>query len=340
MLTFVSEMKDLELLAKYLLLPRNVVLLSHRNPDGDAIGSCLALSYFLQSKGHVSKVILPSEYPLAFEWMHQSNQILIYDLNPLDSEKAVEAADLIICLDFNSLDRIDKLGLKVLASSAPKIMIDHHLDPEPFADLVFSEVEMSSTCEIVYHLITGLNQSKLLQKEIIESLYTGIMTDTGSFHHNTSDRIFEILADFKRQGLNDSNIQELVLNSQPDKYLQLLGHCLHNRMELFPEQGFGLIYLTKDDYKNYDIRRGDTEGIINYLMMLKSIRVGALVMNQPSIVKLSMRSKAEFSVQKICRENFNGGGHRNASGGYSKLNLEDTLRKLKEVMGVLKTVNS
>ncbi|MEO6691843.1 MAG: DHH family phosphoesterase [Saprospiraceae bacterium] len=333
-------MKDLQALADLLAKPKNVVLLSHRNPDGDAIGSCLALSYYLQSKGHLTKVILPSEFPVCFEWMSQSNEVLIHDLSPNESEKAVEKADLIFCLDFNALDRIDKLGVKVHLSKVPKVMIDHHLDPEPFADLVFSDTSASSTCEVVYQIILALSQSNSLSKEMIEALYTGIMTDTGSFHHSTSETLFNICAEFKRQGLNDTLIQELVLNSQAEKYLYLLGHCLHNRMELYPEQNFGLIYLTKEDYKKYDIRRGDTEGIINYIMMLKNVKVGALIMNQPSIVKLSLRSKGNISVQQICKEYFNGGGHKNASGGYSKNTLEETLRKLKEVMGVLSTVIS
>ncbi|MEP7195625.1 MAG: DHH family phosphoesterase [Saprospiraceae bacterium] len=333
-------MKDLTAFSDLLLAPKRIVLLSHRNPDGDAIGSCLALSYFLKSKGHSVQIIFPSEFPACFEWMLESDKILICDISQSECEKAIEKAELIILLDFNSLDRIDKLGVKVLAAKVPKVMIDHHLDPEPVADLIFSETEASSTCEIVYSIIVELTQSSELSKEMIEALYTGIMTDTGSFHHSTSENVFSICAEFKRQGLNDTLIQELVMNSQADKYLLLLGHCLHNRMELFPDREFGLIYLSKEDYKNFDIRRGDTEGIINYLMMLKNVKVGALVMNQPSIVKLSLRSKGNISVQAICKEHFNGGGHRNASGGYSKLNLDETLSKLKEVMGVQTVVNS
>ena len=333
-------MQDLSKLGQLLNFPKSIVLLSHRNPDGDAIGSALGLSYYLQQRGHRTRCIFPSEYPTSFEWMHQAQDILIHDLSPAESEKAVEEAELIFCLDFNSLDRIDRLGLKVLASSSPKVMIDHHLDPESFADLVFSDTGYSSTSEIIYHVITGLSGSDALNKDIMEALYTGIMTDTGSFHHSTSGRVFSICADFKQRGLDDTRIQELVLNSLPDKYLQLLGHCLYNRMELYPEKSFGLMYLTKEDYRKYDIRRGDTEGIINYLMMLKSVRIGALVMNQPSIIKLSMRSKGNASVQKICREHFGGGGHLNASGGFSKASLEDTLSKLREIMGVTKIVNT
>lgn len=333
-------MIDLDKLSQLLNLPKRIVLLSHRNPDGDAIGSVLGMSYYLQRLGHQTKCILPSEYPVFFEWMRQAQDILIYDLSAAECEKAVESAELIFCMDFNSLDRIDRLGIKVLGSAAPKVMVDHHLDPEPFADFVFSDPGYSSTSEMVYHLITGMGGSEVLTSEVMEVLYTGIMTDTGSFHHGTSERVFNICAEFKRRGLDDSRIQELVLNSQPDKYLQLLGHCLYNRMELYPEKSFGLMYLTKEDYRNYDIKRGDTEGIINYLMMLRSVKVGALVMNQPSIIKLSMRSKGDISVQKICREHFGGGGHKNASGGFSKSTLDETLKKLREIMGVDKTVNT
>ncbi|MCC6815920.1 MAG: bifunctional oligoribonuclease/PAP phosphatase NrnA [Saprospiraceae bacterium] len=333
-------MVDLQAFSELIGSPKRIVLISHRNPDGDAMGSSLALSYYLQSTGHTTNVVFPSEYPLAFEWMMEADRSIIYDLTHDEAEKAIETAELIICLDFNSLERIDKLSTKVMESKKIKVMIDHHLDPEPFADLYFSVTSASSTCEIVYDMITEMSGIKALTKPIIEALYTGIMTDTGSFHHGTSEKVFNICSLFKNLGLKDTRIQELVLNSQPDKYLHLLGHCLFNRMEIYPQQNFGLIYLTKEDYKKYDIRRGDTEGIINYLMMLKNVKIGALVMNQPSIVKISMRSKGDFSVQEICKQFFNGGGHRNASGGSWKNGLEDCLLKLKAVMGVSETVNS
>ncbi|MBK6546188.1 MAG: DHH family phosphoesterase [Saprospiraceae bacterium] len=325
-------MEQLPQLKSLLAIPKSCVILSHRNPDGDALGSSLALSLFLQSMNHQVRVIFPSDFPVNFEWMPQTEEILIFDMNQKLVEETIKSADLIFCLDFNSLDRIDRIAPFILERNVPKVMIDHHIDPEPFADLVFSYDTLSSTSEIIYDLIREINPAKLKSKLILECLYTGLMTDTGSFHHATSPKVFQMMAEMKSNGLDDTRIQELVNNSQPDKYLRLLGHCLHNRMELIPEHQFGLIYLTKEDYRNYDIRRGDTEGIINYLMMLKSIRIGALVMNQPTIVKLSLRSKGDYSVQQVCRQHFNGGGHRNASGGSSKSSLEDTLQKLKEVI--------
>ncbi|MBK9107824.1 MAG: DHH family phosphoesterase [Saprospiraceae bacterium] len=324
----ISQLKDL------IQSPKNCVILSHRNPDGDALGSSLGLSLFLQQFKHNVKVIFPSEYPVNFEWMPQTAEVLIYDLNPKVVEQTIQNADLIFCLDFNSLERIDKMAMMVTQRNVPKIMIDHHIDPEPFADIQFSNEQASSTSEMVYDIIRTIQSDKIVSNLIVDCLYTGIMTDTGSFHHATSAKVFQILAEFKSLGLNDTRIQELVNNSQPEKYLKLLGHCLHNRMELFPEQEFGLIWLSKEDYRTFDIKRGDTEGIINYLMMLKNVRVGALVMNQPNIVKLSLRSKGDFSVQQLCKQHFNGGGHKNASGGYSKSGLEEAIVKLKQAMGV------
>jgi phosphoesterase RecJ-like protein len=325
-------MEQLPQLKALLNVPKTCVILSHRNPDGDALGSSLALSLYLQSLNHKTRVLFPSEYPVNYEWMPQSEEIIIYDLNQKLAEETIKSADLIFCLDFNSLERIDRMAAMIMERKVPKIMIDHHIDPEPFADLVFSEVSSSSTSEIIYDLIKAISPDIRLSAILMDCIYTGLMTDTGSFHHATSPKVFTMMADLKRQGLDDTRIQELVNNSLPDKYLKLLGHCLFNRMELIPESQFGLIYLTKEDYRNYDIRRGDTEGIINYLMMLKSVRIGALVMNQPTIVKLSLRSKGDFSVQQICSKYFNGGGHRNASGGSSKLSLEDTIIKLKDVV--------
>ena len=332
-------MEGISELSALLAFPKQIAIISHRNPDGDALGSSLALSLYLQSVGHSVKVIMPSDYPINFEWMPQSEEIIIFDTNQVLAEKSVKEAEIIFCLDFNSLERIDKLGLIVLSSTAAKIMVDHHLDPEPFADIIFSRESSSSTAEIIYEILIALGAKLPLSKLVIDCLYAGIMTDTGSFHHATSTNVFKICGELKEQGLDDTRIQELVHNSQPDKYLKLLGHCLHNRLELYPESKFGLIYLTREDYRNYDIQRGDTEGIINYLMMLKSVHVGALVTNQPSIIKLSLRSKGDFSVQRICKEHFNGGGQRNASGGSSKQTLEETINKLKEVVPKYMFVN-
>ncbi len=326
------RMEEINQLKGWLEIPKKCVILSHRNPDGDAMGSSLGLALYLQEQRHEARVIFPSEYPANFEWMPLSEEIIIYDLMPKLAEDTLRAAEIVFCLDFNSLERIDKLGLIVNDLKVPKILIDHHLDPEPFADMAFSDISVSSTSELVYDIVKKINHNKVPSPLIMQCLYAGIMTDTGSFHHSTSAKLFNIMAEMKTYGLDDTRIQELVNNNQPDKYLRLLGHCLHNRMELYPDWKFGLIYLTKDDYRDFDIRRGDTEGIINYLMMLKSVQIAALVMNQPTIIKLSLRSKGNINVQQICARHFNGGGHRNASGGSSKTTLSETIKTLKEII--------
>lgn len=324
-----DNIDDLKLLLE---LPKRISILSHRNPDGDAIGSCLALGIFLKSLNHRVDIILPSEYPSYFEWMPQSEEILIYDLSPAQSEESIRKSDIIFLLDFNSLDRIDKIGITVNESKSTKVMIDHHIDPEPIADFIYSDTSASSSSELVFEFIYLISNQVKNARLIHDCLYVGIMTDTGSFHHSTSSKVFRIVADMKAQGLDDTRIQELVLNSHQDKYLRLLGHCLHNRMEIIPELQCGIIALTRDDYKSFEIQRGDTEGIINYIMMLKSVKIAALIMNQPNIVKLSIRSKGDISVQALCRDHFNGGGHRNAAGGSSKVSLDETIKKLKEVI--------
>ncbi|MBK9272013.1 MAG: DHH family phosphoesterase [Saprospiraceae bacterium] len=327
----ILDQNELSAFFEHIGFPKDIVILSHRNPDGDAMGSSLALSSFLMSLSHRVHVLMPSEYPEVFEWMPGAKDVVVYDLQPKECEILIAKAELIFCLDFNSLDRIDKMGQMLNESSVPIIMIDHHLDPEPFASIQFSMTELSSTSEIVYHILKAFSSESVKRKTILDCLYTGILTDTGSFHHATSVELFQLMSEMKSYGLDDTLIQELVHNSLPDKYLKLLGHCLYNRMELIPEWKLGIIHLTREDYRLFDIRRGDTEGIINYLMMLKSVRVGILIMNQPNIVKISMRSKGDFSVQQICKEHFNGGGHRNASGGYWKKSLEEAIAKMKEV---------
>ncbi len=327
----ISEIKHL------LTIPKYIVITSHRNPDGDAIGSSLGLYHYLNQLGHTVRMILPSDYPPAFAWMHGINDIIIFDLDPDASKQAIAYADVIFCLDYNALDRVDKVG-ELIADrpTAVKIMIDHHLDPEPFMDYSLSDTTASSTCELVYDFITLLGDTKRLNPIIGECLYTGIVTDTGSFKYATSAKLFRTVAALKELGIDDYYVQDAIFNSLVAKNLRLLGHCLHNRMEILPEYKTGIISLTKQDYVDFDIQRGDTEGIVNYLLMLREIKIAALITEQPTIVKFSLRSKGDFSVQEICRKHFNGGGHKNASGGHLHISLHGAIRKFKEVLPVYK----
>ena len=325
--------KKLVAVKKILSSPKKIVITSHRNPDGDAMGSSLGLQLFLDQFGHDTTVVLPSDYPEFVAWMKGSERILIHDSTPEIANKKLKAADIIFVLDYNGLDRVDKMG-EVIGSltDTTKIMIDHHLYPEDFCDYTFSDTSASSTCEMVYEFIIGLEEQEKLTIPLGECLYSGILTDTGSFKYSTSSKLFRVVAGLKDMGVDDTKLQNLLFNSLPEKNLRLLGYCLNNCMEILPEYKTGIISLTKDDYEHFDIQRGDTEGIVNYLLMMKEIKLAAFITEQPTIVKISLRSKGDFSVQEIAKKHFRGGGHKNASGGASFKGLRSTINKFKKVL--------
>ncbi len=325
-------LEDIDKLKAYLSLPREIVIVSHRNPDGDAIGSSLGLSLYLKRKRHNVKIIFPSEFPDVFDYLPESNDILIHDNEPNQCDEVLDKTDLVFCLDFNSLDRIDRLGEKLHTHKSVKVMIDHHIDPEPFPEYMLSDVTASSTSELVFDFIEMLGDKKMIDPIIGECLYTGIITDTGSFRFSTSAKLFRIVAQLKEIGVDDKRLQDFIFNSMPLKNMELLGHCLNNRMEVIEEYGVGIIVLNKYDYKNFDIQRGDTEGIVNYLLMMRKVRLGAFITQQPNIIKLSLRSKGDLSVQQIARDHFKGGGHKNASGGSFHGPLKGAIEKFKSVL--------
>ncbi len=325
-------MENIIELKNILSYPKDIVIISHRNPDGDAIGSSMAFRYFLESFGHVVKVVYPSDYPNTFEFIKGIDECLIYDNDPDKVEELIKKADIISCLDFNSLDRIDKMGLMVSESKAKKILIDHHLDPEPFSDFELSETSASSTCELVYKFIQLMDEDRKLNTFISELLFIGLITDTGSFKYSTNPYTYEVASSLKSKGADDYKIQDLIHNTMTTKQIALLGHCLANRLEIIPEYGAGIITLSKQDYADFDIGRGDTEGIVNYILMMQGMNVAAFITEQPTIVKLSLRSKGDISVQDMARKYFNGGGHKNASGGALYSKLDSVVEKFKTVL--------
>ena len=325
-------MENVHELKSLLAVPRDVLITTHRNPDGDAVGASLALYHYLNKNGHTVRIVTPSEYPDFLSWMPEAGKIIVYDVDPETAEKVVRRSSLLFCLDFNSLERIDKVGELIAPLRVPKVMIDHHLYPEPFADFVFSDTTASSTCEMIYEFIEKMGDRNLLDRRIGECLFTGILTDTGSFKYSTSPKLFRIVAELLELGVDDYMLQDLIFNSMQEKQLRLLGHCLYNRMEILDEFNTGIITLTKEDYAAFDIQRGDTEGIVNYLLKIKKVKLAAFITEQPTIVKISLRSKGDFSVQEIARKHFKGGGHRNAAGGASFQNLRSTVRRFKAIL--------
>lgn len=325
---------DIKELQAFFSTPQDVVIITHRNPDGDALGSSLAWAAILRKMHHSVTVMTPSEYPTVFEWMQGCKDILIHDIEPEACELGIDRASVICCLDFNGLDRVDKLGKYINECKDRKklLLVDHHLDPEPFADVIYSDITASSTCQMIYKLTQMLDWGKYLDKDIAGSLYTGIITDTGSFHHGTSSSLFEVCSKIIEYGFDAQGIHDNIFQNQTEKQMQLLGHCLYKRMEILPEIKTGIITLTKEDYKKYEIARGDTEGIVNYLMKIKEVEVAAFITQQPTIIKFSFRSKGDISVQELARDHFNGGGHKNASGGSMYSSLETAIEKFKRVV--------
>ena len=317
-------------------LPHNVAIFSHRNPDGDAIGSALALRHYLEQYGHKVHVMFPSDFPEEFETLPGAGECLIWDISTEECKQVLNKKDLVFLLDFNAWNRIDKLGEYAKHLSAKVVMIDHHLYPDPIADFVFSDPDASSTCELIYRFIMGMGDAQKLNPKVGECIFTGLITDTGSFRHATNPLVYRIAADLVERGVNDTAVQDRIFNSQKEKNLRLLGHCLINRMELLPEYKTGIIWLTKRDYEEYQIQRGDTEGIVNYLLTLREVRLAIFVHNQPTVVKLSLRSKGNLDVQEMCRTHFNGGGHKNASGAHSYDSLKATIDKIKEILPLYK----
>ena len=328
------EVEVVESLYHLVRQPSRVVIVTHKNPDGDALGSSLALGAVLNKLMHNVTVVLPNDFPPLFNFLPGIDKVIIGEMNPELAVAAFEKADIIFCLDFNALDRIDRFGLDVMASKAVKILIDHHIDPEPFADYIMSKTEASSTAELVYDFLVEQKLEGYIDVQIAEALYTGILMDTGSFRYATNPHVFEVAAALKRLGMDDYMLQIRLFNSMTEKQLRLLGHCLANRMELMSEYQAGIIWLDKDDYKNWAIGRGDTEGIVNYILMVRNMKMAIFVSEQQNVTKLSFRSKGNINVQEICHQYFNGGGHRNASGGQIKASVQETIARVKEIIPI------
>lgn len=325
-------MEEIKQISTFLQTPKNIAIFSHRNPDGDAIGSSLALAGILKERFHNVKILVPSEFPEELNWLRGSQEIIVYDRTPELAIQRVKESDLYFCLDFNSLDRIDKLGEPLLDTTKPIITIDHHLYPDPFSTVLISRNDVSSTCELVYLTLMDLGWTNNMNRNVSEALLTGIITDTGSFMYSIGAETFKVVDAIISKGADIQFVQDQLNNHIKEKKLRLLGHCLSNRMQIWPESKSGLIYLTKKDYADFTINRGDTEGIVNYLLRLDEIHLACFITEQPNIIKISLRSKGNFSVEKMAKTYFKGGGHKNAAGGSAFGRLKDTIDLLEKAI--------
>ncbi|MFT4062914.1 MAG: bifunctional oligoribonuclease/PAP phosphatase NrnA [Edaphocola sp.] len=327
-------MKNIKDVLPLLAEPRNIFITMHHKPDGDALGATLALYHFLIQCGHKPTVVSPSEVPDFLAWMPGIDKVLNYEAEPKQCAAVLAAADFIFCLDFNRLDRIKSMEPLLRSAGQPKILIDHHLQPELEAFAYgTSQPEKSSTCEMVYDFILSANGAEKINIPVAQCLYTGVMTDTGSFRFAiTTASVHEMLAFLKRRGLEHSIIHQHIYDSWSANRIKFMGYLLYRKMEIFPQQGVGLITLTLEEQQRFKVATGDTEGIVNYPLSIAGINMAIMLTEKKDEVRMSFRSKGDIDVATFAGTYFNGGGHFNAAGGRSNLGLEQTLSQLKELL--------
>lgn len=310
---------------------QKIVLVTHLSPDGDAMGSSLGLYHYLQDLGKEVRVVVPNAFPYFLKWMNGAKDIVVNTYIPTVAEALIKNADLIFCLDFNTLKRIGALGELVEQSSAKKILIDHHLDPDEDFDVVISYPKISSTSEIVFRLITQLGDFERITSTVAECIYTGMMTDTGGFTYNSNDpEIFEIISMLLKKGVDRDHIYREVFNNYSEQRFRLLGFTLSQRMKIYPERKASLIYLSLEDQKQFNLTKGDTEGFVNYPLSIKGVLFSVFIREDDELTKVSLRSQGDFPCNKFAADFFNGGGHLNASGGEFYGSVEDAISLFEE----------
>ena len=331
-------LKGIEDLKTFLEKPRNIVVVGHRNPDGDAMGSTIALSKYLQKKGHTATVVVPNEYPEFLHWLPGSDATYRFDWQNSQSQRAIQNSDIIFLLDFNALHRVG-FDMQQTLEKYPNdfAMIDHHQQPDDVT-YMYSDTEICSTCQMVYQFIEMMHDVALIDADIATCLYTGIMTDTGSFRfRSTTSHTHRIIADLIDKGAQNDRIHNNVYDANSYGRLLLLGQSLSN-LQILPEYKTAFITLTDEEKKQFDFQKGDTEGVVNYALSLKGIIFAAIFIEdkEQNIIKMSLRSKGTFSVNQFARDHFEGGGHDNAAGGKSLLSMDETVAKFKDLVATYK----
>jgi bifunctional oligoribonuclease and PAP phosphatase NrnA len=328
---------DFYLVSAKLSQPLNILVTTHTNPDGDAIGSSLALAAYLTKKKHSVQVMVPDPYPDFLAWMAGHENILIYSTDKEKCISAIKHADMIIAADYNNFSRLNEAGHFVRQSSAIKVLIDHHLNPSEEFDYKISISKISSTSELLYEFIEEMGDLNLIDKDIAECIYAGIITDTGSLSYSCNYiKTYLILADLFRLGIDGEYLHRLIYDTYSESRLRLLGYSVSNQLVVLPEYHTAFITLTKEDLARFDHQIGDTEGVVNYALSIKDINLAALFMERDGIVKVSFRSKGNFAVNTMAATYFNGGGHRNAAGANCDTSLEETVRKFKQILPLYK----
>ena len=322
-------MQNILVFKEFLSVPRKVLVITHFKPDADALGSSLGLAGYLKKKNHFVTVITPSDYPDFLTWMPGNDDVVIFNRDKMkDFENMICQSELIFCLDFSSLKRINELGELVGKSPAKKVLIDHHLEPENFADFVQWDGTAASTAELVFALIREVGGEHAVDADIANCLYAGLMTDTGGFRHsNTSKQVFETAASLVGHGADPTKVSKLIYDTNTLERMRLMGFVLHEKLNVIPEYRTAYIALRMEDLKKFSSQTGDTEGLVNFGLSVNGVRLAVLISERKENVKLSFRSLGDFSVNDFARKHFEGGGHKNAAGGQTTLSFDETLKK-------------
>ncbi len=308
---------------------QKIIIVTHTNPDGDAIGSSLGLMGILQANGYTNAtVVVPNDYPEFLSWMTFNDKVIVAKKKYHRANELIRSGDILFCLDFNSISRTDNLVASITESKAAKVLIDHHPEPDSGFDIVLSDTSVSSTAELVFKLIDTMGWMPNLNLSTAECLYTGIVTDTGSFSYACNNpETYKIVALLMETGINGEEIQRRIYSTFSESRIRLLGFCLAEKLVVIPEAQTAYISITRNELQNHNHQVGDTEGIVNYALSIAGIHLAALFTESHDHIKISFRSSGHIDVNQFARLHFNGGGHRNASGGKSFDTMENTLNK-------------
>ncbi len=312
---------------------KQIVITTHKSPDGDAIGSSLGLYHVLKAHGCNVSVVVPNGYPDFLKWMPAEDTILNYEVQGDEVKAVFETAEVLFCLDYNTAHRTGDVKELVESYTGISVMIDHHPQPDHFATYLLSDTSASSTAQLIYQFVDALGWEQLITKEVGACLYSGIVTDTGSFRFPaTSAATHRVVAALMEKGLQPHLVHQAIFDSNKESKLKLLGYCLSEKMKVLPEYKTAFIHLSKEELERFNYQSGDTEGVVNYALSVEGVRFAAIFKENQENVRMSFRSKGEFSVNQFARDNFNGGGHVNAAGGMSEEPLQAVVKKFEALL--------
>lgn len=321
-----TELKD------FISSPKRIAIVSHKSPDGDAIGSSLGLYHYLLHKGHDVQVVMPNDFPSFLKWMPGNDKIVLHEGNEKNAEALINGAEVLFCLDFNTPNRAFGLEEVIQRSENLKVMIDHHPQPDGFVDFMLSDTSSCSTAQLV-HRFAAMMGDKIPNKESADCLYCGIMTDSGSFRFpSVTAETHRVVADFIELGVKQDEVYNLVNNTSSEHRLRLLGYCVDDKLTVLPELNTAFITLTMEEKRRFHYQQGDTEGTVNYPLSIEGVNFSAIFIEAEGYVKISFRSIGAFDVNEFARAHFSGGGHRNAAGARSDLPMKETIEKFVDLL--------